>query len=88
MKISIFGKPGCDNCAEARAVLAGADYLHHTELFDIYGNERALEIIEACGGSLPIIIITTVGGELLLSRFAGNARDCDGGECRIGGEAL
>jgi len=85
MKITIFGKDGCKNCERAKAVLVDADYKKHSELYDIYDMDTATDITTATDGNLPIIIIETLTGRLVLGMGKDGhlQKRCENGACRI-----
>jgi glutaredoxin len=84
MRITIFGQPGCDNCSRARRILPAAAYYSHDTIFDYYPVDEATLIVTATNGTLPIIVIETEIGRLVLGMGAdGHLVNCESGTCRI-----
>jgi len=83
MNITIYGRPDCENCAQARAVLVGAEYKHHHKIFNDFDSGTAVEVTTATKGELPIIVAEN--GDLRLVLGVGLALStCEGGKCNIG----
>lgn len=85
MKITIYGKPKCSNCALAKRVLkTTAEYRPHESIWDDFDDHDAQEIVTATNGSLPIIVVETERGRLVLGMGAGgHGAGCDVGACKI-----
>jgi hypothetical protein len=85
MRICIYGKKGCERCASASALMNGeAEYCDVGALFDRYAPNEAAEISVATNGNLPIVVIETELGRLVLG--VGNVsapRRCEGDKCKL-----
>ncbi len=89
-RVMIFGRENCSRCAQAKAVLmadGNAEYFDLDQIFErVDGLDTAVEVATATNGELPIILVESAGGWIVLrlGRSGQTApSDCAGGACRI-----
>lgn len=84
MKITIYGKSGCSRCDLAKWIMPEAEYRNHVDLYDRYDMDTATGIVTASGGELPIIVVESDVGRLVLGPSEATvASGCVCGMCTI-----